>query len=69
MVAEHFVELDELAPVLLEPVCEPHVQVGACFLRQRVVRRVADQQMPEPKRMVSRERRGRGVDQLFADET
>ena len=54
--------------MLLEPAREPLVQVGARRLRQRVVRGVADEQVPEPKRVVLGQRRGRRPDELLAHE-
>ena len=43
----------------LEPVREPLVQLGAPRLRDRLVRRVADQQVPEAEGVLARERRAR----------
>ena len=52
----------------LEPVREALVQVGAGDLRQRPVRGVADQRMPEPVRLLAREVRKIGPDHITANE-
>src|SRR6478672_6415773 len=64
VVAEELV----LALALLEPAGEPLVQVGARALRDRRVRRVADQRMSEPKAVVAEERGRLRADELLADE-
>ena len=57
VVADDLVQLDEVGAVLLEPVGEPLVQVGADGLRQRLVRGVADQQVAEAEGLLVRELR------------
>ena len=47
MVAEDLVALDELGDVPLEPVGEALVELGAGCLGERVVGRVADQEVAE----------------------
>ncbi len=54
--------------MLLEPVREALVQVGPGRLRQRVVRGVPDQEVPEAERIVLRQRRGRRPHELLSDE-
>ena len=54
--------------MLFEPVGEALVQLGAGRLRQRVVGGVADQQVAEAERVVARELRRVGPDELLADE-
>ena len=68
MVAEELVELDEISAVLLEPGRVVHVELDACSLRERVVRRVTDQQVAEAEPVVSRDVCPIGPDQLLADE-
>ena len=53
VVADDLVLLDEL-DVLLDPEREALVQVGARLLRQRLVRGVADEEVPEAERVVAR---------------
>ncbi len=54
VVAEDLVELEgHVAAALLEPRGQPLVQAGAQLLRHRGVRRVTDQQVPEPVRVQS----------------
>ncbi len=66
VVADDLVALDELVPG--EPVGEALVQLGACRLRQRLVRRVADEEMPKAEALVLGKGRARRADQLLADE-
>ena len=47
--ADELVGLGELGPALFEPVGKPLVQLRPRLLRQRVVGRVADQQVAEPE--------------------
>ena len=53
----------------LEPLCVPLVKVGSLFLRHRLVCRVADQQVPEPECVLTRELRPVGTDQLLPRES
>ena len=66
VVADDLVALDEV--VLREPVGEALVQLGARRLRQRLVGRVADEQMAEAEALVVGERRRRRADELLAHE-
>src|SRR4051812_36363934 len=68
VVAEDLVELDETDSVLLEPPCEPRVQLGTGRLRQRVIGSVADQEVAKPKAVLARELGAVRPDQLLADE-
>ena len=65
---DDLVELDQTLPVLLEPGGEPLVEIRARRLRQRVVRRVADEDVPEAERVVVRERRALGPYELLSHE-
>ena len=67
VVAGDLVLLDERG-VLVQPERELLVEVGARRLRQPVVGGVADQQVPEPERLVVRQRRPARPDQLLAYE-
>ena len=58
VVAEDLVELDQFRGTLLDPGCEPRVEVGARRLRESIVGGVANQQVAEAKGVVIRERRG-----------
>jgi hypothetical protein len=55
VVAEDFVELDQLAAVLFDPAGEPFVELGAGRLREGVVGGVADEKVAEAVRVVARE--------------
>ena len=69
MVAEHLLELRQpVAGDLLEPGRVALVQVGAELLRHRLVRRLADQDVPEAEAVDAGERRPVRGDQLLADE-
>ena len=68
VVAEDLVQLDELGPVLLQPGCEALVEVRAGRLRERLVGRVADQQVAEAEAVLARELRPVRPDQLLAHE-
>ena len=68
VVADDLVALDELRAVVLEPAGEALVQVGARRLRERVVGRVADQQVAEAEAVLGRHERPLGPDQLLAYE-
>ena len=48
VIADELVRLDELRRAFAEPVREALVQLCACRLRKRLVRRVANQQVSEP---------------------
>ena len=64
VVADDLVALDERLAVLVEPVGEAGVQVGADRLGERVVGRVADQQVAEAVAVVARELRAVGTNEL-----
>ncbi len=68
MVAEDLVELDELAPVLLQPGCEALVELGARRFRERLVGGVTDQEVAEAEAVLACELRPVRPDQLLADE-
>ena len=68
VVAEELVELDELGPVLLQPGGEALVEIRAGRLRERLVRRVADQQVAEAEAVLARDLRSVRPDQLLAHE-
>ena len=69
VVADDFLLPDDRFPShLLQPVRGALVQLSASDLRGRVVRRVADQQVAEAERILARQRRSLGVDQLLANE-
>ena len=68
VVAEDFVQLDQLATVLLEPVRELLVQIGPGRFGKRVVRRVADEEMAEAEGVVPRDLRAIRADERLADE-
>src|SRR5262249_50272578 len=52
VIAEQLVELHDLCTLLLEPVREALVEVGARALRQRVVRGVPEEDVMEPEAFV-----------------
>ena len=54
--------------MLVEPVGEEHVQLGPRGLRQRVVSRVPDEQVPEAESVVPGKLRLVGPDELLPDE-
>ena len=66
VVAEDLVQLDEIRAVSFEPRGEALVKLGARRLRQRVIRRVADQQVQEAERILARELRLVGPHELLA---
>jgi hypothetical protein len=68
VVAEELVQLDELGAVLLQPGCEALVQLGAGRFWQRVVGRVADQQVAEAGAVFVDELRPVRPDQLLSHE-
>ena len=68
VVPEDLVQLDELQPVVGQPVREPLVQLGAHCLRERLVRRVADQQVAEAVGVLTRELGLVRADELLADQ-
>ena len=57
VVAEHLVELDEVVPVLVEPVRESLVELGPVGLRQRFVGGVSAEEMAEAEGLLVREQR------------
>ena len=69
VVAEDLVELDDRGPVLGKPGRESLVQVCARRLRQRLVRGIPDQQVPEAERVVARDHRRARPDELLPHET
>jgi hypothetical protein len=66
VVPDDLVQVDERSPVLLEPGGEASVQLDARRLRESVVCRVADEEVPEPKRVLTRKLRRVGRDELPA---
>ena len=68
VVAEDLVQLDDLGAVLLHPGGEALVEVGASRLRQRVVGRIADQEVPEAEGILASELRPVRADQRLAYE-
>jgi hypothetical protein len=68
VVAYDLVELDELAADLVEPAGESLVEIGPRLLGERVVRRVADEDVPEPKRVVAGKQRLFRSHELLAHE-
>ncbi len=68
VVAEDLVELDELGPVLLQPGAQALMEIRAGRLGERLVRRVAEQQVAEAKAVLARDLRSVRPDQLLADE-
>src|SRR5262249_54699904 len=68
VVTQDLLELDQALPVLLEPGREATVEIGAGRLRKRLVRGVADQQMPEAIGVVTRELCAVRTDELLAHE-
>src|SRR5207245_9666000 len=68
VVADDLVLLDQMR-VCVEPDRELLVQFGPHFLRERLVGRVADEQVPEPECVVPGKGRLLGPDQLFAHES
>ena len=68
MVAEDLFELDEARPVLLQPRGEPLVKLCARRLGERVVRRVADQQVTEAEAVLPGNLRPVRTDELAPDE-
>ncbi len=68
MVAEDLVELDEIDATRLEPRGEALVQVGARCLRQRLVGRVADQQVAEAVPVLPHQLRAFRTDEVLANE-
>ena len=68
VVSDDLVPLDERLAVLVEPVGEARVQVGADCLGQGVVGGVADQEVAEAVAVVAGELGAVGTDELVADE-
>ena len=66
--AEELVQLDEIGPVLLEPGREALVEACPGGFRQRVVGRVADEDVAEAEAVLAREQRRVRRDQLLANE-
>ena len=66
VVAQELVELDELSAALREPLREAPVKIRAGRLRERLVRGVPDQEMPEPEPVVAGELSPVGTDQILA---
>ena len=68
VVADEFVELDEVATAIFEPGREAGVQVGTDTLGERFVGGVADKQVAEAVAVVACELGAVGVDELPSDE-
>ena len=68
MIADDLVELHELGPVCLQPGGQALMEICAGRLGERLVRRVADQQVAEAKAVLSRDLRSVRPDQLLAHE-
>jgi hypothetical protein len=69
VIAHDLFLLDDRIPRhAFQPIRDALVQLGASDLGDRVVGRVSDQQMPEPERLLARERRVLWVDQFLANE-
>ena len=68
VVADDLVELDEIGGTLGDPAGEARVQVGAGRFRERLVGRVADQQVAEAKGVLSRKLRAIRAQQFPANE-
>ena len=68
VVAQDLIGLNELGSVWQEPVGESLVQLGPRCLRERVVRRVTDEQVAEPERVVSGEVRPVWANEFLANE-
>jgi hypothetical protein len=66
VVADDLVPLDEV--VGREPVGKTLVQLGASRFRQRLVRGIANEEVPEAEALVAREGRPGRADELLADE-
>ena len=66
VVAEHLVELDEVAPVLVEPGRVSLVELGPRRLRQRFVGGIPAQEVAEAERLLVREERVSGRMSSFA---
>ena len=67
--AEDLVHLDEIRAALVQPVGEALVELCADGLGETVVGGIADEQVPEAKRIVTRQLRAVGPDQLLANES
>ena len=68
VVAEELVQLDEFGPVLLQPGREALVEACPGGFRERVVGRVADEDVAEAEAVLAREQRRVRRDQLLANE-
>ena len=68
VVADDLVALDESVAVLVEPVCEARVQVGADSLGEGVVGSVADQQVAEAVAVVAGDLSAVGTEELAPHE-
>jgi len=68
VVAEDLVKLDEVLPVLLEPGCEPLVEVGPSRFRQGVVGGITDEEVAEAVRVVAGQLSAVGPNELLTDE-
>ena len=68
VMADDLVELDEIGADLVQPAGEPLVEVRARRLRERVVRRVADEDVPEAERVVAGQLRALRPHELLAHE-
>src|SRR5437763_4377633 len=68
VVAEDLVEFNQFGSAFLQPGCEALVQLGADGLRQRLVSRVANQEVADAEAVVARELRFVRPNQLLTDE-
>ena len=68
MVADDLVELNQLGRVLLEPVGEALVELGAGRLRKRLVGGVTDQEVAKTECVVAGEQGLLGANEILADE-
>src|SRR4029078_10207469 len=68
VVPEHLVELDEAAPVLVEPGRVSLVELGPPCSRPRFVGGIPAEEVTEAERLLAREERGVGTDQLLPHE-
>ncbi len=68
VVAEELVELDELAPLLLEPRGEACVEIGAYGLRKGLVGGIADQEVAKAEGVLAADVRSLRANELVPDE-
>src|SRR5262249_40079701 len=68
VVTEDLLLLLEPVGMVLEPACEPFVKLAPLTLRERVIGRIADQEVTEPERVLSAENWAIGTQELLAYE-